>query len=128
MKFLKSLANLLVFFVTTSFFTGCSFSGSTDLLSRTRNDLLALQKNEDVKTYAPNEMRQAEDSVIAAVNAWNDGQASESERLSLKAQQEIELAYKVAKGEASLGLSKQAWEQRRFLQQVRKERLATPQS
>ena len=73
--------------------------------------------------YAPAEMKQAEDSLIAAVKAWNAGRRDESMELAELTRQRIKIAQEVTKKEAALGLSDEAWEQRRWLREVRAKRL-----
>ena len=65
-------------------------------------------------------MKRAEDTVIAAVNAWNDGERDEANKLAERAHSEIAQAYQIAKREAALGLDKTAWQQRHFLQEQRR--------
>ena len=119
MKQLK--ANLILVFSLC--LAACSF-GKAGSIDDVRANVVTLQQNPRVLKYAPTELKQAEDALIAAVKAWNAGQKSKSDDLLVVAREKIKLTEEVVKREAALGLDDEAWEQRRWLREVRAKRMS----
>jgi hypothetical protein len=88
-----------------------------------RAQVTALQQNPKVLKYAPAEMKQAEDALILAVKSYNAGQHDKSEEYLELTKDKVKLTEETVKKEAALGLSDEAWEQRRWLREVRNKRL-----
>lgn len=84
-----------------------------------REEVAVLQKDEEVKLYAPELLRQAENSLIQAVNAWNQGRRRESNELAEKTEQAIAALRKETAANKKLGLSPESWRQMRYLQEQR---------
>ena len=116
----KTLYYLLLIVLTG--LSGCSFGKGTNL-DELRTEVAALQNNPKVLMYAPAEMKQAEDALILAVKSWNSGQRSKSDEYAEVAADKVALTKEVTKREEALGLSDEAWEQRRWLREVRNKRL-----
>ena len=119
MKFRFSFI-IVSFLITLS---GCSFGHKGSNLDELRTEVAALQNNPKVLLYAPAEMKQAEDALILAVKSWNSGQRSKADEYAEIAEDKIAITKEVTKREAALGLSDEAWEQRRWLREVRNKRL-----
>ncbi len=112
------------FLVVILCLTGCSFGGSKGILGDLTTQVNELQKDKQVLLYAPQEMKQAEDSLIQAVNSWNAGKRDVALQYAKVTEEKIALTKEVTRREAALGLDDVAWSQRNWLIEVRNKRLA----